>query len=63
MSIEDYKKDRLNICNKCIYLVKSAKICKKCMCFVKVKTFIPTQKCPINKWEAANYENIDTSSR
>lgn len=62
MSNTDYKKIRLDICKQCDYLLKPAHICRKCMCFVKVKTFIPTQKCPINKWEAHNYENTNTSS-
>ena len=52
MSTENYKEIRLEICNQCIYRIKAADICRKCMCFIKVKTFIPTQKCPINKWDA-----------
>lgn len=40
---------RLNICNSCEFL-SSIKFCKKCKCFMPVKTYFKKLKCPIGKW-------------
>jgi hypothetical protein len=47
---------RLEICKgneeyyPCDYYFKATGNCKRCGCFVKLKTKFKTQSCPINKW-------------
>lgn len=41
---------RLDICMSCEHLFKAASQCKKCGCFVKVKTRLAPFKCPVDKW-------------
>jgi len=41
---------RLDICEKCEYLVKSTRQCSKCFCFVDGKTAVKNSKCPKGKW-------------
>ncbi len=38
-------------CEKCEFLIKPTNNCKKCGCFMKVKTRVATARCPIGKWE------------
>tara|TARA_Y100001963_G_C6462933_1_gene301015 strand:- start:148 stop:516 length:369 start_codon:yes stop_codon:yes gene_type:complete len=42
---------RWDECSSCEYLIKATNQCKKCGCFMKVKTKISTARCPIGKWE------------
>lgn len=42
--------DRMKICNDCEHLYKPTSTCKRCGCFMTLKTKMPNQKCPINKW-------------
>lgn len=37
-------------CQKCEYLIKPTNQCKKCKCFMKVKTRVASASCPIGKW-------------
>ena len=37
-------------CEKCEFLFKPTNSCKKCGCFMKVKTKVATASCPIGKW-------------
>ena len=48
----DYAKTMLNICNECPRLFKPTYTCKECGCFMKIKTHIKSQRCPLGKWEA-----------
>jgi hypothetical protein len=41
---------RMNICKSCEYLFKMTNTCKKCGCFMSVKTRLKTSSCPIGKW-------------
>ena len=41
---------RMDECLKCEHLIKTTKSCKKCGCFMRVKTKFRTAKCPIGKW-------------
>lgn len=41
---------RLAICNECPFLHKQLIKCKKCGCFMKLKTTLHEAKCPIGKW-------------
>ena len=41
---------RFNICQGCDRLYKPTDTCKACGCFMKVKTWLPNQECPLKKW-------------
>lgn len=41
---------RLNICNSCEFINKRLMKCKKCGCFMKLKSTLNEAKCPIGKW-------------
>jgi hypothetical protein len=43
---------RYGICSSCEKLYKPTDTCKACGCFMKVKTWMPKQSCPIKKWPA-----------
>lgn len=47
---EDIQKQRYDICSACEFLLMPSNRCQKCGCFMGVKTWMPNQKCPINKW-------------
>lgn len=47
---EDIKKYRMDICSSCPELTKRTKQCKKCGCFMELKTELELSKCPIGKW-------------
>lgn len=47
---EDLTKKRLEICRSCDRLFKPTFQCKECGCFMKIKTRIESQSCPIGKW-------------
>jgi rRNA maturation endonuclease Nob1 len=47
---DDIQKYRYDICQGCEKLYKPTDTCKMCGCFMKVKTWMPLQKCPIDKW-------------
>lgn len=41
---------RLSICQDCEHLLKLTNTCKKCGCFMTLKTCLSAAKCPIGKW-------------
>lgn len=43
---------RLDICRQCEFLFKPTMTCKKCGCFMRIKTLLPegTVHCPEGKW-------------
>lgn len=41
---------RMEICEKCVFFDLGSNRCKKCGCFLKIKTAWRSQKCPIGKW-------------
>jgi hypothetical protein len=41
---------RMEICNLCPEFFKPSSQCKKCGCFMNVKTKLQAAKCPIGKW-------------
>lgn len=47
---EDIIQQRLEICNSCVFLNKRTVTCKKCGCFMKLKTTLLQAKCPVGKW-------------
>ena len=42
--------DRLAICNQCEWLRKTSQRCRKCGCFMTLKTTLKQAKCPLGKW-------------
>lgn len=46
----EIQQERMNICNDCEFLYKKTNTCKKCMCFMGLKTYLPYAKCPLGKW-------------
>jgi hypothetical protein len=41
---------RMDICKSCPELIQLTKQCKKCGCFMEMKTKLEYAKCPIGKW-------------
>jgi hypothetical protein len=41
---------RLKICNTCEWFKKSLQKCRKCGCFMQLKTTLKQAKCPIERW-------------
>ena len=41
---------RLEICKSCPELIKLTTQCKKCGCFMALKTKLQVATCPIGKW-------------
>lgn len=56
----DERDRRLSICQGCEYL-ESLNRCKKCGCFMDVKTWLPMSSCPVKKWDSYHIEvtNLD----
>ena len=50
IEVQEY---RYNTCQSCEKLYKPTDNCKACGCFMKVKTWMPDQACPLNKWPKA----------
>jgi tRNA(Ile2) C34 agmatinyltransferase TiaS len=42
--------ERLNVCKACPELIKVTGQCKKCGCFMHLKTKLEAATCPIGKW-------------
>ena len=49
-SQEDLVNSRLKICRGCEYFRPKTETCRKCGCFMKLKTTLENAKCPIGKW-------------
>jgi hypothetical protein len=47
---EEKAEERFSICKACPELIKLTTQCKKCGCFMKVKTKLDLATCPIGKW-------------
>lgn len=47
---EEVQKERFDICLSCPELIKLTKQCKKCGCFMALKTKLENASCPIGKW-------------
>lgn len=47
---EEIQQRRMDTCNNCEQLYKVSNRCRLCGCFMGVKTWMKTQKCPIDKW-------------
>lgn len=42
--------ERYSICQSCPELIKLTKQCKKCGCFMAIKTKLEKAVCPLGKW-------------
>jgi len=49
-SSEEISAYRLEICKACDFYRAKTNQCKKCGCFMKLKTTLANAKCPIGKW-------------
>jgi hypothetical protein len=49
-SQEDLVNSRLKICRGCEFFRPKTETCRKCGCFMKLKTLLANAKCPIDKW-------------
>jgi hypothetical protein len=47
---ESIAEKRLDICKACPELIKLTTQCKKCGCFMALKTKLQEAACPIGKW-------------
>jgi hypothetical protein len=56
---ENIQKDRISICKSCSHYFSPTGTCKKCGCFMSLKTRISYAKCPINRWFKVKGEKID----
>jgi hypothetical protein len=49
-SPEELSSYRLEICSTCPFFRPTSKTCKKCGCFMTLKTSLAHAKCPEGKW-------------
>jgi len=49
-SPEEIAAYRLSICETCEHFRKTSRTCRKCGCFMKLKTTLAKSKCPVGKW-------------
>ena len=49
LALTEVREVRVNICRGCENLT-SLHFCKICNCFMPLKTYMKSQKCPIDKW-------------
>jgi hypothetical protein len=47
---EELSADRYNICTGCEFFIKLTTQCKKCGCFMNLKTKLERATCPVGKW-------------
>jgi hypothetical protein len=50
MAEEPVSNARYDICVQCPEFVSLTKQCKKCGCFMAMKTKLESAKCPLGKW-------------
>lgn len=46
----EFAEERFNICVGCEHFIKMTAQCKKCGCFMAVKTKLAASACPVGKW-------------
>lgn len=49
-STEELHLERFEICRECEFFRPRTETCKKCGCFMKLKTKLEHAKCPVGKW-------------
>ena len=48
---DEIYEERMAICKECIYYFKPTGNCKRCLCFMKIKSRISSQSCPQKYWD------------
>lgn len=51
---DDIAHERYNMCQNCEHFIKLTKQCKKCGCFMNLKTKLAGAECPEHKWSAVD---------
>jgi hypothetical protein len=46
----EVQEQRMDMCLQCEHLFRPTKQCKKCGCFMGIKTWVRDLECPIGKW-------------
>ena len=49
-SLDEIAEERFSMCKGCEHFIKLSKQCKKCGCFMNLKTKLEEATCPIGKW-------------
>lgn len=49
-SLDEVAEERFAMCKGCEHFIKLSKQCKKCGCFMNLKTKLEEATCPIGKW-------------
>jgi hypothetical protein len=49
--LEPFALTRIKICRECEYYSKQFYSCKKCGCFMPIKTRFKVFSCPVGKWK------------
>lgn len=49
-SSEELSAYRLEICKGCEWFRHNTQTCRKCGCFMKLKTTLENASCPLEKW-------------
>lgn len=49
LATKEQREERVQICKTCDKL-SSLNFCEICHCFMPLKTYMKSQKCPDNKW-------------
>ncbi len=47
----EIRKERLDLCKSCEHYFKPTGTCKKCGCFMRIKTTLAYTECPIGLWQ------------
>jgi len=47
---DEVAKERLKVCESCVYLLKPAYVCSQCGCLMKLKVTWKEAECPAGKW-------------
>jgi hypothetical protein len=47
---KDVSESRFSVCIQCPELIPVVNQCKKCGCFMEIKTKLDAAKCPLDKW-------------
>ena len=51
LNISDADKEkRLSICKSCEFYDAGQERCSRCGCYLKVKTYLKAEKCPVGRW-------------
>lgn len=50
----ELKEERMAICKTCPFFIKATSQCKKCGCFMNLKTQLAEAFCPVGKWHSVD---------